>query len=160
MLRTIRFDGTDERVFETAAAEDEIAVTGGFAFAGLHPDDVTGKVRQAFANGFLGLGSFGRATFASVAEVTDADRAAAHANLAAHLEDEYGAPNRQAAEAAAEDELTFAESLCADVEINTVFTIRRTRDDAGEIVEEFRTIKAPSGEPMHARIWTLVDDDA
>ncbi|MEO1264323.1 MAG: DUF6505 family protein, partial [Pseudomonadota bacterium] len=87
-------------------------------------------------------------------------RAAAHVNLAAHLEDEYGAPDRQAAEAAAEDELTFAESLCADVEINTVFTIRRTRDDAGDIVEEFRTIKAPSGEPMHARIWTLVDDDA
>jgi len=46
------------------------------------------------------------------------------------------------------------------VPINTVFTVRRRLAPGGEIKEEFRTIKPPSGEPLHARIWTVVDDEA
>ena len=50
LLRTIRFDATDEFVFEQAAGPDEWAVSGAFAFAHLSVDDIKGKTRQAFAN--------------------------------------------------------------------------------------------------------------
>ncbi len=48
--------------------------------------------------------------------------------------------------------------LARDAPINTVFTVRRTWDAEGRIKEEFRTIRPPTGEPQHARIWTVVDD--
>lgn len=158
LLRTIRFDSSDDRVFEHAAASDEWAVSGAFAFAHLAPSDVTGKVKQAFANGFLGLESFGRSTFATVAE---ADQVAADEiafRLARHFVDVYGAPDTEAAWPAAQEELAFVLDLCRDVPINTVFTVRRFFDSDGKIKEEFRTIKPPSGEPVHARIWTVEPD--
>jgi hypothetical protein len=52
LLKTIRFDASDERVFELAAMPEEWAVSGAFAFAGLGADAIAGKTRQAFANGF------------------------------------------------------------------------------------------------------------
>ena len=160
ILRTIRFDGSDAFVFDKAAEPEEFAVSGAFAFAGLEDEAFKGKTRQAFANAFLGLDSFGRSTFVTVAEVDDAGVAAARQALADHFIEVYGAPDVVAAEAAAAEELSFAMGLAADAPINTVFTVRRTRDEAGEISEEFRIIKPPSDGPVHARIWTLVDDDA
>ena len=43
-----------------------MAVSGAFAFSNLAEGDLTGKLRQEFANGWLGLESFGRATFIAV----------------------------------------------------------------------------------------------
>lgn len=160
LLRTIRFDSSDERVFELAAQSDEWAVSGAFAYAQLTPDQVIGKVKQGFSNGFLGVASFGRSTFATVAE---ADQSAADEItfcLARHFVTSYGAPNVEAAWPAAQEEVEFVASLCRDVPINTVFTIRRYFAPDGQIKEEFRTIKPPTGEPMHARIWTVEPDDA
>ena len=85
LLCTIRFDNTDERVFEVAAQSEEWAVSGAFAFAHLAPAEVTGKTRQAFANGFLGLASFGRSTFAAVAEAKPGVREEIEARLAEHF---------------------------------------------------------------------------
>jgi hypothetical protein len=158
LLRTIRFDASDERVFARAAAAEEWAVSGAFEFADLGGEALTGKMRQAFANGFLGLASFGRSTFATVAEATDADLATAEDALARHLVDAHGAPGLNAALPAAREELQFVLDLCCGAPINTVFTVRRTRDAAGEIKEEFRTIRPPTGGPLHARVWTVVDD--
>jgi len=160
ILRTIRFDGSDAYVFERAAEADEFAVSGAFAFADLADDAFKGKTRQAFANAFLGLESLGRSTFVSVAEANEDVVATARQLLCDHFLAEYGAPDRESAEAAADDEIAFAMSLAEDAPINTIFTVRRTRNDAGEISEEFRTIKPPTDGPAHARIWTLVDDDA
>ena len=86
-LRTIRFDSSDDHVFELTAAPDEWAVSGGFAFAGLAGGDVKGKTRQAFANGFLGLGSFGRSTFTAVGECGEDDLAGIERALAKHFID-------------------------------------------------------------------------
>jgi hypothetical protein len=158
LLRTIRFDASDERVFELAAAPEEWAVSGAFAFAGLEPAAVAGKARQAFANGFLGLASFGRSTFATVAEATPADLEAVAQLLAEHFVVAHGAPDEAAALPAAEEEARFVLDLCRDAPINTVFTVRRTWDADGRIKEEFRTIRPPTGEPLHARIWTVVDE--
>ncbi|MCB1549940.1 MAG: hypothetical protein KDJ41_19230 [Hyphomicrobiaceae bacterium] len=160
LLRTIRFDRSDERVYEVAAAESEWAVSGAFAFAGVEREALVGKVRQAFANGFLGLPSFGRSTFAVVAEAGDGVCDELAWRLASHFVNAYGAPTLEAAMPAAEEETAFVAELCRDVAINTVFTVRRTLDSSGRIREEFRKIRPPTGEPQHARIWKVVDDEA
>ena len=159
-LRTIRFDGSDERIFKIAAQPDEWAVPGGFAFAHMGEEELTGKTRQAFANGFLGLASFGRSTFATVAQASRDDIDELEHLLAEHLSNDYGAADAATALPAAREEIAFAADLCKDAPINTVFTLRRYIDGGGEIREEFRTITAPGNEPMHARIWTVVDDDS
>lgn len=157
-LRVIRFDHSDDHVFERAAGADEWAVSGGFEFADADQAQLQGKTRQAFANGFLGLPSFGRSTFSVVAEMSDEEHGALAGDLARHFVDHYGAPDLDAARHAAEGELAFVCELCAAKPINTVFTVRRVLED-GQIREEFREITAP-GEPRHARIWDVVEDEA
>ena len=60
---------------------------------------------------------------------------------------------------AAEAEVGFAQSLADGQPINTVLTVRRVRGDDGVIREEFRTIRPPTGEPLHTRIWTIENDE-
>ena len=43
LLKTIRFDASDERVYELAAAPEEWAVSGAFTFAGLAPETIAGQ---------------------------------------------------------------------------------------------------------------------
>ena len=159
LLRTIRFDASDEKVFAVAAAADEWAVSGSLAFADVEPAALTGKVRQAFANGFLGVESQGWSTFATVSEATEGTARAIEERLTDHCVARYGAPSREAALPVAQGEIAFVIDLCRDVPINTVFTVRRVLDDQGRIKEEFRQIRPPSGEPMHAAIWRI-DDEA
>lgn len=158
LLRTIRFDASDSHVYARAASPDEWAVPGGFEFAGSDTAERTGKTRQAFANGFLGLTSFGRCTFATVSEIMPDELALAEQALAQHFVETYGAPDLAAALPEAQAEIGFAIELCQDMPINTVLTLRRIIDASGEIREEFRTINAPTGEPQHARIWTITDE--
>ena len=69
MLKTIHFDQTDGNVYELPAGTDEWAISGAFAFSRLEEGEIKGKLKQAFSNGFLSLENFGRATFATVAEI-------------------------------------------------------------------------------------------
>ena len=140
-LKTIRFDASDTFAFPLAAEPDEWAISGGFAFADIEPDDLKGKLRQAFANGFLGLGSFGHTTFACVANMTAAEREQIIDRLARHFIDVYGAPDAQAARDAADSEVAFIEDLVKDSLINTLFCVSRTLDDDGQIVEAFRKLE-------------------
>src|ERR687894_20605 len=110
--RTLRLDPSDTVVFERAAEPGEWAVPGGFAFWDEDPAALTGRRRQEFRAGFLGLGSFGWSTLVEVAEAAPAERAAAVEALAARILQAYGAPGPEAARAAAEEEVAFAESLC------------------------------------------------
>lgn len=159
-LKTIRFDTSDEHVFERAAAPDEWAVSGAFAFAGLAEEEVKkGKVRQAFANGFLSVDSFGHSTFTSVAECSDEELGDIENSLAQHLVERYGAPDVETALPAAREEAKFVCDLCESSLINTIFTVRRRFSEHGEIKEEFRTIKSPDARPLHTRIWSVVADD-
>lgn len=159
-LKTIRFDTSDDHVFEAAAAPEEWAVSGAFVFAGRDADEVRkGKLRQAFANGFLSVESFGHSTFTTVAECGEEDLAGVERRLAQHFVDHYGAPGLEAALPAAREETQFVQDLCAESLINTVFTVRRRFDDGGEIREEFRTIKSPDARPVHTRIWNVVEED-
>ena len=97
LARTIRFDESDLNVFEHPAEADEWAVSGAFAFSNWTEDLLTGKARQAFANGWLGLESFGRATFVAVAQIETAEFDAQVERLAAHFVEVYGAPDLAAA---------------------------------------------------------------
>jgi hypothetical protein len=136
--RTLRLDPSDLVVFEAAAAPGEWAVPGGFAFWDEDPAALTGKRRQAFRAGFLGLASFGWSTLVEVAEATPADRDSATAALAAHILSAYGAPDAAAARAAAEEELRFAASLC-DHPPGTVLALTRSVEE-GAVRESFRTL--------------------
>src|SRR4029079_2302916 len=83
--RTLRLDPSDLVVFTAAAAPGEWAVPGGFAFWDEDPAALTGKRRQEFRAGFLGLGSFGWSTLVEVAEATPEQREQATAALALHI---------------------------------------------------------------------------
>lgn len=136
--RTLRLDASDTLIYEPAAAPGEWAVPGGFEFADEAPEAMSGRRRQAFRGGFLGLASFGWATLVEVAEASDADRDAAIAALAAHLRHRHGAPDEAAAREAAAAEIAFAESLC-DQPPGTIIALSRSVE-GGALRERFRTL--------------------
>ena len=140
-LKTIRFDASDTFAFPLAAEAGEWAVSGGFAFADIPAAELAGKTRQALANGFLGLTSFGHATFTSVASMTGVEREAVIGRLARHFIVVYGAPDPGTAREAAGAEVAFVEDLVADCLINTLFCVTRERDGDGRITESFRKLE-------------------
>jgi len=139
LLKTIRLDPSDTFVFERAAEPGEWAVPGTFAFAYADPASLQGKARAAFRAGFLGVSSLGWSTLVQVVETDAAGRADAVEQLAQRLVDHFGAPGLEAARAAAEDEVTFAESLC-DHDADTLIALHRICEK-GDIREAFRTLK-------------------
>ena len=152
LLRTIRFDATDDKVFERAAGPDELAVPGAFLFAQAPADTITGKRKQAFARGFLGLESFGFATFACIAEVPAEEFGRAVDLLAYRLFAELGVPDLPTARAAAKEEVDFAAGLCTHP-VNTIIAVAREMSAEG-VRESFRVI-APPREKDHARMWEV-----
>lgn len=136
--RTLRLDPSDTVVFDRAAEPGEWAVPGGFAFWDEDPAALVGKRRQEFRAGFLGLGSFGWSTLVEVAEAGVEERAAVVAALAARILADYDAPSPEAAGAAAEEEIAFAESLCGHPP-GTVLALARAVED-GAVRERFRTL--------------------
>ena len=146
LARTIRFDESDDNVFDRTAQPDEWAVSGAFEFSNWTQDDLTGKKRQAFANGWLGLESFGRSTFVAVAEITEPEYQAALQALAQHFVDAYGAPDVNAALPVAREEMTYMQAMCDDHEANTLLIVERTLVDAG-VNEAFRVIR-PKDVPL------------
>ncbi|HSF94075.1 MAG TPA: DUF6505 family protein [Thermohalobaculum sp.] len=140
LARTLRFDESDERVFEIAAQPDEWATSGAFEFSNWTEAQLTGKARQAFANGWLGLESFGRATFVATAQIEEAEFAALVERLAQHFVESYGAPDLAAARPVAEDELRFMAGMCEDHDPNTLLVVQRELVEAG-VNESYRAIK-------------------
>jgi hypothetical protein len=154
LLRTIRLDASDTFIFETAAEPGEWAVSGAFAFWDRDPATLDGKARSAFRGGFLGLSSFGRSTLVQIVEATDADRTTLVDMLAQHLIERYGAPSMEDARAAAEDEVTFAESLCSQPK-DTLVAVHRSFDN-GEVRETFRTLRSRAGQKP-ARAFSFLE---
>lgn len=152
LARTIRFDESDSRVFDHPAEGGEWAVSGAFAFANWAEEDLTGKRRQAFANGWLSLESFGRSTFVAVAPVTEAEFDQLAMRLAAHFVSDYGAPGLDAALPVARSELDHMAGLCAEHRTNTLLAVERTLREEG-VHEAFRVIP-----PTDTTIMDLVPD--
>src|SRR5690606_24795937 len=99
---------------------------------------LSGKDRQAFRAGFLGVESFGWSTLVVVSEASKEERAAAVQRLAEQLVARCGAPDMEIARPAAEEEIAFAQSLC-DHPPNTLLALHRASEDGG-IRETFRTL--------------------
>ncbi len=157
LLRVVRFDDSDARVFERAAEDGEWAVPGGFEFAGDTAETLTGKRRQAFANGFLGLASFGRSTFAAVATADESIRLRLVDVLADHFVARYGAPDRAAAIPVAEDEVAFTAELADGYDPGTTLAVSRDLGPDG-VREAFR--RGAAAEPGAVQsIWSMFDED-
>jgi len=156
LIRTIRLDTSDLSVFARAAEPGEWAVSGAFMFWDQPPETLTGKDRQAFRNGFLGIDSLGWSTLAVVSEASPDERAEAVAQLALRLVTNFGAPSDEAAQAAAEQEIAFAESL-AEAAVGTLIAVERVVEE-GDIRERFRTL-LPTGDAMHNRAFEFEPED-
>lgn len=155
--KTMRLDQSDDFAFDRAALAGEWAIPGGFEFSGTDLEDMSGKQRLAFGQGFLGLGSFGRSTIAVVSSATQAEWRDAVELLTRHLMEAYGAPSSEAAQQAAELEIEFAAELCDGQAVGRLLMLEREIED-GQIVERFRTAARPD-KLDHNKIWTLVPDD-
>ena len=157
--RTIRLDPSDTFVYPRAAEPGEWAVTGTFLFYGIDLGGLTGKERQAFRGGFLGLQSFGWSTLVTVAEASEAEHATAVTRLAEQLVARCGAPDMAAANAAAAEEIAFAESLC-DHPPETLLGLHRSAE-GDRIRETFRTLhkRADRLDPIRAFRLVQVDEE-
>ena len=69
--RTITLDESDSRIFEAGATAGEWAISGTFEFSNLKEEQIEGKRKQAFTNGWMGLTSFGRSTFVGVTTILE-----------------------------------------------------------------------------------------
>lgn len=141
LARAIHFDESDRNVFHVPARTGEWAVSGGFEFSNWSAADLTGKARQAFSNGWLGVETFGRVTFVAVTRIEPNEYAALAERLARHFVEVYGAPSVEAALPVARAELDQMAGLCADHAPNTVLTVLRELTEAG-VREQYRFIEA------------------
>ena len=142
LARAIHFDESDTLVFATPARTGEWCISGGFEFSNWVDADLTGKARQAFANGWLGLETFGRVTLVAVTRIEDAEVEGLTNQLAQHYVDLYGAPDLEAARPVAAEEIAQMASLCDAHDANTLLSVSRELTDAG-IRETYRTLQAP-----------------
>lgn len=154
LLRTIRLDASDTFVFEKAAEPGEWAVSGAFAFWNRDVASLEGKARSAFRSGFLGVSTLGWSTLVQIVEASADDRLGAIDTLAKQLVANFGAPTINDAVAAAEEEITFAESLCTQPQ-DTLVAVHRTFED-GAVRESFRTLRPRSG-PKPVRAFSFLE---
>lgn len=139
LARAIHFDESDRNVFHSPARTGEWAISGGFEFSDWSEADLVGKARQAFANGWLGVETFGRVTFVAVTQIEDGELDVLAESLARHFVDVYGAPSVDAALGVAREELSHMAELCDEHAPNTLLTVQRELSDAG-VRESFRVI--------------------
>ncbi len=158
LLRTIRLDPSDTFVFERAAEPGEWAVSGAFVFWDTDPATLSGKARAAFRAGFLGVESLGWSTLVQIVEASEEDRTRLVEALAQKLVQHFGAPDLDAARKAAEEEVTFAASLC-DHARDTLVAVHRVHED-GNTREAFRTLHPRAGpKPLRAFAFLEVEGE-
>ena len=141
LARAIHFDESDQRVFHSPAQTGEWCISGGFEFSNWTDSDLQGKARQAFANGWLGLQTFGRVTFVAVTQMEENEVDALILALAQHFVQFYGAPSIEAAENVARREIMQMVELCDDHDANTLLTVARELGASG-VHESFRVINS------------------
>lgn len=157
LARAIHFDESDRNVFHNPARTGEWAISGGFEFSNWSEGDLVGKARQAFANGWLGVETFGRVTFVAVTKIEEVEYENLLGRIAQHFVDVYGAPSPEAARPAAKEELAQMAELCADHAPNTVLTVMRELTDAG-VREQYRFIEADEAGLEQFAIHATPDD--
>ena len=153
-LRTIALDASDTFVFDVPALSGEWAVSGAFRFWDLDPVKLSGKERAAFRSGFLGVQSWGWSTLVQIVPATEDDCQALIELLARQLVDRFGAPDIYVARTAAEEEVTFAQSLCTHPAGSLIAVHRSARD--GEVHEAFRRLQLREGQ-RHGKAFSFME---
>jgi hypothetical protein len=131
LARAIHFDESDMNVFHSPARTGEWCLSGGFEFSDWGQGDLTGKARQAFSNGWLGIETFGRVTFVAVTQVEPGEVETLTRHLAQHFVAIYGAPSIEAALPVAAEEIRQMSELCDDHAPNTLLTVARELTESG-----------------------------
>ncbi|MGV6805755.1 MAG: DUF6505 family protein [Ruegeria sp.] len=157
LARAIHFDESDLNVYHSPARTGEWCISGGFEFSNWGEADLEGKARQAFANGWLGLETFGRVTFVAVTQIEPAEMEQLVTNLAEYFVRLYGAPSVEAALDVARAELTHMSDLCADHDANTLLTVARGLTESG-VHEAFRVITPQEAELEAFAVHGSLDD--
>ncbi|MEE2775004.1 MAG: DUF6505 family protein [Pseudomonadota bacterium] len=141
LARAIKLDSSDAQVFRLSARPGEWSISGSFEFSNWSSDDITGKERQAFTNGWLGLETFGRSTFIAVTPILKSECDDLTKALAQKFVNDHGAPSIAAAYPVAKDEIEYMLSMCEEHPTNTILVVTRELTDAG-IHEQFRHFKS------------------
>lgn len=157
LARAIHLDESDRNVFFSPARTGEWCISGGFEFSDWTDADLVGKARQAFANGWLGLETFGHVTFVAVTIIEQSEYDALADRLTQHFVDVYGAPDTDTAKPVAVEELEFMAELCEDHDENTLLTVQRELSEAG-VKESFRSIDAEPAELEQVTVHGSLDE--
>lgn len=158
LARAVHFDESDQRVFASPARTGEWCISGGFEFSNWGEGDLTGKARQAFSNGWLGLETGGRATFVAVTTIEQSEVEVLTGLLAYHFVTYYGAPSVEAAQPVAQEELAQMMELCEDHAPNTLLTVARELTESG-VREYFRVIQPQNAGIEQFAIHGSLDED-
>lgn len=142
LARAIHFDESDSQVFHQSARTGEWAISGGFEFSNWSEGDLTGKARQAFSNGWLGVETFGRVTFVAVTQIEPDEFETLADGLANHFVTIYGAPSFEQAREVALEELDQMVGLCDEQDPNTLLSVARELTKTG-VNEVYRIIESP-----------------
>lgn len=140
LARAIHFDESDMNIFHAPARTGEWCISGGFEFSNWGEADLSGKARQAFSNGWLGVETFGRVTVVAITQIEQVEVEALVASLAQHFVDIYGAPSVEQAEGAARDEIVQMADLCDGQPANTLLLVSRELTEAG-VKESYRIVE-------------------
>jgi hypothetical protein len=131
LLRTIRLDGSDEHALPAPAMPGEFAVTGSFLFSNVDPEELEGKVKIAYATGWLGVESFGFSTFVQVVDIGPEDYEVACRLLAGRFLTDLGAPDAMTALEAARTEIDDSAAIAGDHADGMLLAIEREPDEGG-----------------------------
>ena len=154
LLRTIALDSSDTFVFDVAAEPGEWAVSGAFRFCDRDPAKLSGKDRSAFRSGFLGVQSWGWSTLAQIVHATEGDRRVLAELLARQLVERFGAPDFATARLAADEEVTFAQSLCTHP-VGALIAVYRSASGS-EVRESFRRLQFREGQG-HSKAFSFME---
>jgi hypothetical protein len=158
LARAIHFDESDTRVFHNPTRTGEWCISGGFEFSNWGEADLIGKARQAFANGWMGVETFGRVSFVAVTQIEPQEVEVIATLLAQHFVDIYGAPDLDAAKGVALEEISQMAELCIDHAPNTLLTVARELTPAG-VKEAYRVIEGQEADIMQFAVHGSLDED-
>ncbi|MFC3118350.1 DUF6505 family protein [Jhaorihella thermophila] len=157
LARAVHLDESDMNVFERPARTGEWCISGGFAFSDWTETDLVGKARQAFANGWLGLETFGRVTLVAVTPIEASELVALEESLARHFVEDWGAPSVEAALPVAREEIAQMADLCDEHDDNTLLTVARDFTEAG-VRERFRVIEVAQADIAQVAVHSVPDE--
>ena len=142
-LKAVRLDDSDDRILAEsggAAQDGEWVVSGGYAACDLARGHRVPHCRCDTT--FIAAATRRRCTIAEVADIGEAAYEQVKQALTRHFLDDLGAPTREAARVAAEDECSYTAELAEGFPTEVWITVRRepTDDGVGERYSVFKRL--------------------